>query len=83
MCVLTILGLSSWTAVPLDDSLCLRRLKRCVLIVENSWNLDREAVRKGHHVQFTVKILPVKDDRKAVLDSMGALSKLQWSGRRF
>ena len=83
MCVLTTHEMSSWTAVPLDDSFCLRWLKRCILMIENSWNLDRETVRKGHRVQFTVKMLPVEGDRRAVLDSQGALIKLQWSNWRF
>ena len=81
MCVLTMHGLGSWTAVTLDDSFCLKRLTRCILMVENSWNLDGEAVTRGHRVQFTVKMLPVNSDRRAVMDPLGALIKLQWSGQ--
>ena len=56
--------MSSWTAVPLVGSFCLRQMKRCLLMAENYRNLEKAAVRMGHRVQFTVKMLPVNDDRK-------------------
>ena len=45
--------------------------------------LDGAAVRRGHRVQFTVKMLPINADRGEELVPLDALIKLQWPGRRF
>ena len=72
MCVLTMRGLSSWTAVPLDGSFCLRQLKRCLLMIEDSRRWNEAAVKRGHRVQFTVKMLSLNVDGGAELVPLGA-----------
>ena len=44
--------------------------------------LDGVAVRRGHLVQFTVKMLQINADKGAELVPLGALIKLPWSNGR-
>ena len=41
----------------------MRLMKRCLLMVSDPWSWDGAAVRRGHRIQFTVKMLPINADR--------------------
>ena len=52
-------------------------------MVEDPRRWNGAAARRGHRVQFTVKMLPINADRGAELVPLGALIGLQGPGRGF
>ena len=56
----------AWTeqldSCPAGRFILLEANERCLLMVRDPRHLDRAAVRRGHRVQFTVKMLPITAD---------------------